>query len=167
MNGVAVRRLLSLSTRAAAYGSAVFLAAMMLITVADVILRAFKSPIAGAYDLVQLFLVGTVFLSVPEVFLRDENILVDLVDHIAVRTLVAALKVLANLAGVVFLALLSWRMIAPTVDAVRFGEVSPDLAIPMGIHCALMVAGLVLALLAAAAMLLGSLRVLFPRKDWR
>ena len=48
----------------------------------------FNAPITGAYDLVQLFLVGTVFLSIPDVFLRDKNIVIDFVDHIAGRTAV-------------------------------------------------------------------------------
>ncbi|MGA9125792.1 MAG: hypothetical protein WB382_21015, partial [Pseudolabrys sp.] len=61
-----MRALLTLIARFACYGSALFLVAMMLITVADVTLRAlFNLPITGAYDLVQLFLVGTIFLSIP------------------------------------------------------------------------------------------------------
>ncbi|MGB9393738.1 MAG: hypothetical protein WCB32_03040, partial [Pseudolabrys sp.] len=63
-----MRALLTLIARFACYGSALFLVAMMLITVADVTLRAlFNLPITGAYDLVQLFLVGTIFLSIPHV----------------------------------------------------------------------------------------------------
>ena len=73
-DGAGVSALLSLMSRAASYGSALFLAAMMLITVADVTLRAVANlPITGTYDLVQLFLVGTIFLSIPDVFLRDET----------------------------------------------------------------------------------------------
>ena len=96
----AVRALLTLMARFAGYGSALFLVAMMLVTVADVILRAlFNLPITGAYDLVQLFLVGTVFLSIPDVFLNDDNIVVDFVDHPFGRTVVGLLKVAASLAG--------------------------------------------------------------------
>ena len=105
-------------SRLAGYGSALFLVAMMMITVADVILRAlFNLPITGAYDLVQLFLVGTVFLSIPEVFLHDENIVIDFVDHIFGRTAVGLLKVVANVAAFIFLAVLSWRMIQPALDS--------------------------------------------------
>ena len=87
MNGSnGVRTLMMLMARWGGYASALFLAAMMLITVADVGSRAlFNLPITGAYDLVQLFLVGTIFLSIPDVFLRDENIVIDFVDHLLVR----------------------------------------------------------------------------------
>jgi TRAP-type C4-dicarboxylate transport system permease small subunit len=154
--------------RCAAFGSALFLVAMMLITVADVTLRAlFNLPITGAYDLVQLFLVGTVFLSIPDVFLRDENIVIDFVDHVFGKSVVAVLKVLASLAAFVFLAVLSWRMVAPALDALRFNEVSPDLAIPMAVHWALMIAGIVLALPAAAWMLVEALRKALPARDAR
>ncbi len=160
MNDVAgVRGLLTLTGRVAGYGSALFLVAMMLITVADVSLRAlFNQPITGAYDLVQLFLVGTVFLSIPDVFLNDENIVIDFVDHLFGRGAVATLKIVANFAGLVFLAVLSWRMIQPALDSMRFGETSPDLSIPMVVHWILMIAGIVLALPAAAFMLAESVK---------
>jgi TRAP-type C4-dicarboxylate transport system permease small subunit len=154
--------------RCAAFGSALFLVAMMLITVADVTLRAvFNLPITGAYDLVQLFLVGTVFLSIPDVFLRDENIVIDFVDHVFGKGAVGVLKAVANLAAFAFLAVLSWRMVAPALDALRFNEVSPDLAIPMAVHWALMIAGIVLAMPAAAWMLVEVLRKALPARDAR
>jgi TRAP-type C4-dicarboxylate transport system permease small subunit len=163
-----VRPLLTLMSRYAGYGSALFLVAMMMITVADVILRAlFNLPITGAYDLVQLFLVGTVFLSIPEVFLHDENIVIDFVDHIFGRTAVAALKTIANLAALAFLLLLSWRMIQPALDSMRFKETSPDISIPMIVHWSLMIAGIVLALPAALWLLAESVRSVKSARDVR
>ena len=166
MNGVAsVRALLTLTARYAGYGGAIFLMAMMLITVADVSLRTlFNLPITGAYDLVQLFLVGTVFLSIPDVFLNDENIVIDFVDHVFGRSAVGMLKIIANLAALVFLAILSWRMIQPALDSLRFGETSPDLSIPMIVHWGLMIAGIVLALPASAWILVESVRQLSPSR---
>ena len=167
MNGVSgVNPALTQISRYTGFGGAIFLVAMMMITVADVILRAlFNLPITGAYDLVQLFLVGTVFLSIPEVFLNDENIVVDFVDHIFGRSAISLLKVIANLAALVFLAVLSWRMIQPALDSIRFNEVSPDLSIPMVVHWALMIAGIVLALPAAAWLLVERVRQLSPSQD--
>ena len=152
-------------SRAASYGSALFLAAMMLITVADVTLRAVANlPITGTYDLVQLFLVGTIFLSIPDVFLRDENIVIDFVDHVAARAIIDILKLIANLAAFVFLIVLSWRMLGPASDSVRFHDVSPDLSVPMIVHWTLMIAGIVLALLAAAFILIESVRQLLTKR---
>jgi TRAP-type C4-dicarboxylate transport system permease small subunit len=153
-----MRRLLDFVNGCTGYASALFLAAMMLITVADVTLRAFRAPITGAYDLVQLFLVGTVFLSVPDLFLNERNIVVDFIDHLAGGAVVLLLRLIAGLSGIGFLAVLSWRMITPALDAWRFGEVSPDLSIPMALHWSLMIAGVVLALLAAVWRLIEWLR---------
>ena len=152
-----MEKLLTLASRAAAYGSALFLTAMMLITVADVSLRAAVNlPITGAYDLVQLFLVGTVFLSIPDVFLRDENIAIDLIDHLVGRWAVALLRTIANAAAFVFLLVLAWRMIQPALDSMHFHEVSTDLSIPMIVHWCLMIAGIVLALPASLVLLIAS-----------
>jgi len=156
-----VRPAVAVMTRAAGFVSGLFLVAMMLITVADVTLRtAFRLPITGTYDLVQLFLVGNVFLSIPDVFLRNENIVIDFVDHVLGRPAVALLEAAANLAALAFLAILAWRMVPAALDAMRFGEVSPDLSIPMGVHWGLMIAGIVLALAPAALLLAASMRSL-------
>jgi TRAP-type transport system small permease protein len=154
-----VRALLTLIARWCGYGSALFLAAMMFITVIDVVLRAvFNLPVTGTYDLVQLFLVGTVFLSIPDVFLRDRNIVIDFVDHVFGARVVGALKLIANILAVIFLAVLCWRMFPPALDAARFHEVSPDLSIPMTVHWVLMIFGILVTLPAAAFMLIESAR---------
>jgi len=161
-----VQRLLALMTRCAGYGAALFLAAMMLITVADVSLRALlNQPITGAYDLVQLFLVGSVFLSIPDVFLRGENIVIDFVDHLLGRRAVDILKAIANLLAFVFLAVLLWHMVPPALDSAHFHEVSSDLAIPMGVHWSLMLLGIFLALLPAALLLIASFTSLLGTRD--
>jgi TRAP-type C4-dicarboxylate transport system permease small subunit len=163
-----VRRTLEVISRVAGLGSALFLAAMMLVTVADVGLRAlFNLPITGAYDLVQLFLVGTVFLSIPEVFLDDENIVVDFIDHIAGTAVVDLLKAAARLVAFGFIAVLSWKMLTPALDAWRFKEVSPDLSIPMVVHWTLMIAGIVLALPIAGLLAVESIRNVTSRRDTR
>lgn len=133
------------------YASAACLVAMMMITVADVTLRAvFNRPIAGTYDLVQLFLVGIVFLNLPMVFLAEENIAVDLVDHFATKPVVAALQLVAGGLGLAFLALLAWRVIGPAIDSVNFGETAADLPISLGWYWALIILGLFATLPAAA-----------------
>jgi len=168
MKESAIWRLLVLMARSTGSGAAFFLAAMMMITIIDVTSRAlFNRPITGAYDLVQLFLVGSVFLSVPSVFLRGENIVIDFIDHLLGRLAVEVLKVMANLLAFVFLASLLYQMVTPARDAMRFHEVSPDLAIPMGVYWSLMLLGIVLALLPAALTLANSVVTLVRKLDNR
>lgn len=163
-----MRAVLTVITRCGNYASALFLAAMMLITVADVVMRSvFNLPITGTYDLVQLFLVGTVFLSIPDVFLRDRNIVIDFVDHVFGASAIAALKLIANSLAVVFLGLLLWRMIPPALDSAQYHEVSPDLSIPMIVHWSLMIAGIALTLPAAACVLIESVRAFASQRAAR
>ncbi len=159
MNDVlGIRRLLTLIARGASYGAAFSLAAMMLVTVADVSSRAlFNRPIAGAYDLVQVFLVGSVFFSLSDVFFRGENIVIDFVDHLLGPRDIEVLKAVANLLAFAFLAVLLWHMVPPALNSMRFHEVSLDLAIPLIVHWSLMILGVFLALLPAMFIMIANL----------
>ena len=154
-----MRAFLTLVTRYATYGSALFLAAMMLVTVTDVVLRAlFNLPVTGTYDLVQLFLVGTVFLSIPDVFLHDKNIVIDFVDHMFGGRAISTFKLISNVMALGFLMVLIWRMLPPAIDSANYHEVSPDLSIPMVVHWVLMIIGIAMTLPAAALILVESIR---------
>jgi TRAP-type C4-dicarboxylate transport system permease small subunit len=134
--------------------AAVFLAAMLLITVADVTLRAtINLPIRGGYELVELFLVATFFLALPCVFLRDENIVVNAVDDVAPR-LVAPLKRAAALLAVVILAVMAWQGLIAARDSLEFNDVTADLALPKFWHWLALLAGVIAAAIAALVMAL-------------
>lgn len=105
---------------------------MALWTVVDIITRyAFAKPIRGSIDLVESTLVLVVFLALPECFHRDEQITVDVVDHVAGARTVAGLKLLGSLCTLAFLLLLGYTGIQPTLDAFQFGDRKPDLPIPI------------------------------------
>ena len=105
---------------------------MMMATVADVALRsALRSPITGVYDLVESTLVLVVFLGIPQVFLRDEQITVDILDRYVPPKLLLWMKAVAALAALVLLLLLAWHMAVPALEAYQFGDRKPDLPIPV------------------------------------
>src|SRR5262245_64708036 len=100
---------------------------MMLLTVADVTLRAaLKLPIRGVYDLVELLLAATFFFALPCVFLRDENIVVNSIDDFAPRW-VPFLKRTANLLAVIVLAVMAWQGVIAARDSYEFHDVTGDL----------------------------------------
>jgi TRAP-type C4-dicarboxylate transport system permease small subunit len=106
------------------------LAAMMLLTVGDVLLRAiFNSPIRGTYELVELLLCGTFFVALPAVFLRDDHIVVDSIDRYAPRS-VPWLRRGAGLIAVAMLLLMAWQGAIAARDAWSFGDVTADLSLP-------------------------------------
>ena len=106
------------------------LALMMLVTMADVLLRnLFSVPILGTYDIVETLMVFVVFLGIGEAFLDDTHIMVDVVDHFVGQRSVHVLKVIALLLAVVFLGLLLRYMPAPAWEAYVYGDRKPDLPI--------------------------------------
>jgi TRAP-type C4-dicarboxylate transport system permease small subunit len=107
-----------------------FLAAMMLLTVADVVLRTvFNRPLRGTYDLVELFLCATFFIALPAVFMRDEHIVVDSIDRYVPRA-VPWLKRIAGVITVIMLALMVWQGAIAARDTWSFGDVTSDLSLP-------------------------------------
>ena len=140
--------------------AAVFLAAMLLLTVADVTLRAtLNVPIRGVYDLVELFLAATFFFALPCVFLRDENIVVNSIDDMAPRW-VPSLKRLRGTGrrgracrdGVA--GLLAAR------DSYEFNDVTADLGLPRLWHWLTLLIGVIGAAIAAFVMALARRRAL-------
>ena len=110
--------------------AAAFLAAMMLLTVTDVLLRAVcNCPIRGAYELVELLLCATFFVALPAVFLRGGHIMVDSLSRQTPR-LVPWLKRLADGITVAMLGLMAWQGGIAARDAWSFGDVTSDLSLP-------------------------------------
>jgi TRAP-type C4-dicarboxylate transport system permease small subunit len=130
------------------------LAAMMLVTVADVLLRAaVNRPIRGTLEIVELLLACTFFLALPASFLRDEHIVVDIVDGFAAKW-VPLLRRLAGMLGVLLMAVMAWQGWIAAKDTLVFNDVTSDLALPRIWYWIPVLAGMVGGALAAAAMLL-------------
>ncbi len=132
--------------------AAIFLTAMLLLTVVDVVLRAAVNlPIRGVYDLVELLLAGTFFFALPCVFLRDENIVVNSIDDLAPRW-VPALKRAAEVLAIVVLAVMAWQGWIAARDSYAFHDVTADLGLPRFWHWSALLIGVIGAGLAALAM---------------
>src|SRR5215208_1281009 len=111
--------------------AAISLAAMMLLTVADVLLRAFFSyPIQGMLELVELGLACTIFVALPAVFLRDEHLVVDVIDHVVRPSAVRWLDLAGALLSLAVLVTMAWQMVPLARAMHEFGDVTSDLSIP-------------------------------------
>ena len=120
-----------LAARLFGYLAAVFLAAMMLLTVADVVLRAFFNyPIQGMLELIELGLACTIFLALPAVFLRDEHLVVDVIDHLTRPSVVRILDLAGALTSLGVLVVMAWQMVPLARAMHEFGDVTSDLSIP-------------------------------------
>jgi TRAP-type C4-dicarboxylate transport system permease small subunit len=142
----------SLAAKLCAALAGVFLAGMMLLTVSDVVLRSFFNiPIRGTFELIELFLAGTVFLGLPAVFLRDEHIVVDIVDYVVPRA-ITPLRRIAEMIAVAIIAAMSWQALKAAQDAMQFGDTTADLEIPKILYWIPVLVGLIGGGIAAAAM---------------
>jgi TRAP-type C4-dicarboxylate transport system permease small subunit len=140
------------------------LAAMMLVTVADVLLRAaLNRPIRGTLEIVELLLACTFFLALPASFLRDEHIVVDIVDGFAARW-VPLLRRLAGMLGVLLMGVMAWQGWIAAKDTLVFNDVTSDLALPRIWYWIPVLVGMIGACLAAAAMLLQKIPTQVPRQ---
>lgn len=134
--------------------AAVFLAAMLLLTVADVVLRAtFNLPIRGVYELVELLLAGTFFFALPCTFLRDENIIVNSIDDVAPRW-VPSLQRAAEVLAIIVLFVMAWQGFIAARDSYAFNDVTADLGLPRMWHWLALLIGVICAALSALAMVL-------------
>jgi len=104
---------------------------MMLTVVADVTLRYVAgSPIRGAYDVVEVCLAVFVFHGLSTCFFKRENIVIDVIDMLAGARTLRVLIGVADIAGIILLALIFWAMIAPAYQAYDYG----DRKLELGLH---------------------------------
>ena len=112
-------------SRLLGYVAATFLAAMVLLTAADVVLRsAFAYPIRGMLELIELGLACTIFIALPAVFLREEHLAVDVLKRSRFFDRAGAVV------SLVVLAFMGWMMLPNARNMIEFGDVTSDLSIP-------------------------------------
>jgi TRAP-type transport system small permease protein len=127
---------------------------MMLLTVADVVLRAVSNrPIRGMFELVELLLACTFFLALPAVFLRDEHLVVDVVDPLAPRW-VPRLRRCAEVIAIPVLAFMAWEGFKAARETLVFNDVTSDLAIHRLWYWIPVLIGLIGSAIASVTMLL-------------
>lgn len=140
---------------ACGYLAALAVAGMMMITVADVILRAAMNyPIRGTLEIVELLLAASFFLALPAIFLRDENIVVDIIDQRSSKNFVRTLKRISALAGAMLLSVLFWQGWISAKDTLEFNDVTADLSIPRIYYWIPVLTGIAGSIIAALLMML-------------
>jgi TRAP-type C4-dicarboxylate transport system permease small subunit len=140
---------------------ALALAAMLLWTVTDISLRlALNSPLHGVIDIVESALVLVAFLALPQCFERDEQIKVDIFDHVVSPFVLSMLRLLGELATLAFLVLLAVTVLQPLADAYRFGDMKADVRIPIFVLLAAIEAALVVSSLVVLVRVVSQVRAI-------
>jgi len=111
---------------------ALAIAVMMLATCWDIVARQVaNAPLHGVVELVEIMVLASAMLGLPETFLRDEQIRVDLVDSVLPANLILVIKTIALVLAIVLLAILAINVYQPMLDARMFGDVKYDLGVPV------------------------------------
>lgn len=112
------------------YLAAASIISMMLLTCADVLLRLFKHPILGTYELVGLFGALTIAFAIPATTLTKGHVAVDFM----VEKLPAAgqkfFTVIANLLSLCLFTLIAWQSFLYANMLRTSGEVTLSLEMP-------------------------------------
>jgi TRAP-type C4-dicarboxylate transport system permease small subunit len=94
--------------------AALILVFMMLLTTVAVLSRQlFNAPLLGLVDLSELALVACIFVAMPAAFLRDDNIVVDVVDHLVSPRILHGLRMFGLVLTLAFLGFTAITMIEP------------------------------------------------------
>jgi len=156
--------ILQRAARPLGFAAAVVLVFMMLFTTASVLLRqVFGIPVLGVVDVMELSLLAMIYVSMPGVFLRDENVTVDVIDQVLSRRLRVALRLVGLLLTLAFLTMMMVHMMPPALDKWQYSEVTMTLGISRFIHWMPIIFGFSLSIVATAWVTLHYLRHGFPK----
>jgi len=148
-------RTLERLARVCTFVGALAIAVMMLATCWDIVARwAANRPLHGVVELVEIMVLASAMLGLPETFLRDEQIRVDLVDGFLPRRPLALLKIAGLALSVVLLGTIALNVFQPMLDARRFGDLKYDLGMPVWPLYALIIFAFAASILTCAATML-------------
>lgn len=125
--------------------AAVAVVVMTAVIMCDVVLRFFKVPLPGAYDIVSMLGAVVVAFALTSTSIQRGHIAVDFVYEKVPQRYRLFLDIFNELAGSVFFGLLAWQCLAYASALRSAGEVSLTIKIPIhpfvlgvGLNCALL-----------------------------
>lgn len=125
-------RLVFWLARACTAGGVLALLIMMLGTDWDIVARQVAGrPLNGVVELVEITVLASAMLGLPEAFLRDEQIRIDVLDVLLPEKLVSLIKTVGLALSILFLGLLCVNVWQPMLDAKMFGDLKYDLGVPL------------------------------------
>jgi TRAP-type C4-dicarboxylate transport system permease small subunit len=106
------------------------LAASMFLTVADVILREFKVPIVGTYELVGLLGAVVVGFAIPQTSRLQGHVIMDYVTSKLPQGWTRVFHVITRILAIVTFAIIGWNLWSLGTDYRTSGEVTLTLQLP-------------------------------------
>jgi len=148
------------------YAAALVLAFMMLFTTYAVVMRQiFDTPILGVVDVMELALVVCIFLAMPGVFLRDEHVVVDVIDQMVSPRAVRRMRLLGLFLTLGFLVLMMTYMVQPAFEKLDQHEVTMTLGINRFVHWIPIIFGFVFSIAATVWVIVHFVRLGVPSQN--
>ena len=104
--------------------------AMMLLTCADVLLREFRRPIPGTYELVCFLGAAAVAFAMAHTSVERGHVAVSIVVQLLPQRIQSLIECTTSSFGFIFFALIAWRSVLYALDLQHSGEVSLTLRLP-------------------------------------
>jgi TRAP-type C4-dicarboxylate transport system permease small subunit len=112
--------------------ASVVLFAIMTVTVVDVVGRyAFNAPLPAGYEMIQIAMAFLVFLIVPVLTLRDEDIRIDVFQNLFPRRIRPALALASKLLSLVAIVGFAWFLVRRGLSFASSGETTSNLRFPL------------------------------------
>jgi TRAP-type C4-dicarboxylate transport system permease small subunit len=108
----------------------VALTSMMLLTVADVVLRGFKRPIVGTFDMVGLLGAVIICFSIPHTSLSKGHVMMDFLEGKLPKALDRGLQIITRILGIGLFLIIGWQLWVLGDGFREFYEVTLTLHIP-------------------------------------
>jgi TRAP-type C4-dicarboxylate transport system permease small subunit len=109
----------------------VALTSMMILTVADVVLRSLRRPIVGTYELVGLLGAVVVGFSIPQTSRLRGHVYMDFLTGKLTRVPARILKAITRLLGIAIFSIIAWNLWLMGNDFRASQEVSLTLQVPL------------------------------------
>lgn len=113
------------------YVAGVALTTIMLLTVLDVILRSFKTPILGTYELVGLLGAIVVGFAIPQTSKLDGHVIMDMIPTALSGLSRRLMRILTRLLGISIFLVIALNLWSMGTDFKMSGEVTPTLQLPL------------------------------------
>ena len=110
--------------------AAVAIFSMMALTCADVILRLFRMPIPGTYEIVSFMGAVAVSFAIAHTSVEKGHVAVSLVVQLLPKRAQAVIESILAAIGIILFALIAWQSVLYGMDCQSSGEVSLTLQLP-------------------------------------
>ena len=133
---------------------AIILFAMMVLVFVDVVARyVFSAPLAGSFELTELMMGALIFAALPLATLREEHIVIGLLDELPGEGARRIRQALLNLVAAAALGVLASRLWAEAEKLAGWGDYTAHLNIPLAplVYLFAVMSGLAAAILVVRA----------------